>query len=425
MASSEGSQLRRDYVWNAAASLAASVFVVLTTAVVSHVIDIQAVGIYALAIANGQLFQTLGMYEVRTYHVTDVRRRFSFGTYLAARIVTVVLMIAAIVVHALVTGNSASAAILMILIASVRVFDAFEDVFYSEFQRAGRLDLGGRACFVRTMATMIVFCLMVVLTGHLLVSTVTTLVASLVVMVLAYVPPARSLYSLRPSWDARAVLQLLAECLPLFLASFLNMFIFTAPRWAIDTSMGEAAEVAQGYFTVIFMPASAINLLSLLVFRPLLTPMATRWAAGDDEGFLTAIRRGLVTTFLASLVVAAAAYVAGPPVLDLVYSTDVSGLRLELMVLIAGGALNAGGVILYYALSTMRLQRLVLVGYVVGAVAAGVLCRILVPPLGLLGAATAFTGSMAVLALCFAAGIVVSHATARDRDPRATTSHEH
>ena len=45
------------------------------------------------------------------------------------------------------------------------------------------------------------------------------------------------------------------------------------PRYAIDHFLDSAA---QGYFAIIYMPAVAINLLSLLVFRPLLTRMARR-----------------------------------------------------------------------------------------------------------------------------------------------------
>lgn len=129
------SQLRRDYFWNSAASLMGSVSFVIMLTVVTRAAGVVAAGIFSLANAAGQQFQTLGMYEVRTYHVTDVRKRFVFGTYLTARVFTVTLMIAGIVGYAVVSGGDAPQVVLVILIASLRVFDAFEDVFYSEFQR--------------------------------------------------------------------------------------------------------------------------------------------------------------------------------------------------------------------------------------------------------------------------------------------------
>ena len=114
--------------------------------------------------------------------------------------------------------------------------------------------------------------------------------------------------------------------------------------------------------------------------------MARRWVEGDWAGFTAVIKRGLLSTLAASIVVTVVTYAVGVPILGLIFGQDVSGLRLELMVLVAGGAMNSAGVILYYALTTMRRQKLVFVGYVVAAGAITVLCLVLVPAHGLLRA---------------------------------------
>ena len=132
------------------------------------------------------------------------------------------------------------------------------------------------------------------------------------------------------------------------------------------------------------MPAFTINLLSFVIFRPLLTQMANRWIGADRAGFSAIIRKGLLGTLVAFAAVALATYTIGAPALRLVYHTDVSGSMLELMVLVAGGALNAAGVVLYYALTTMRLQKLVFV-----------------PAYALLGASLAYAGAMGVLVVVF------------------------
>ena len=139
------SQLSRDYFWNTASSLISSFSIVIMLAVVTHSAGVAAGGVFSLAIAIGQQWQTLGMYEVRTFHVTDVRREFDFPIYLATRILTVAAMIAGIVIYSLFSGGLSTSVGLVIAIALLRVFDAYEDVFYSEFQREGRLDLGARA----------------------------------------------------------------------------------------------------------------------------------------------------------------------------------------------------------------------------------------------------------------------------------------
>ncbi|WP_067781731.1 lipopolysaccharide biosynthesis protein [Actinomyces vulturis] len=396
-------QVGRDYLWNSLSSLMSSFSLVIMLMVVTRSAGIVAAGIYSLAIAVGQQFQTLGMYEVRTYHVTDVQRRYSFGTYLATRIVTTILMVMGIIIHALRSSGNAPTILLIIAIASLRVFDAVEDVFYSEFQRVGRLDIGGRASFLRITATMLIFCGGLIITKSLLHATLLTLVCSTIVLIIVFIPPARRMYSLKPQWEWRGIAALLWECLPLFLASFLAMYLANAPRYAVDSYMDKAA---QGYFAIIYMPAVAINMLSLLVFRPLLTRMAARWVIGDRHGFMSVIRKGLFTSLAASVLVAIVSWFLGVWILNLVFHADVSMFRLELMVLVAAGALNAFSVILYYALTTMRRQTYVFFCYGAAATAVWLLAHNVVAPHGLLGAAYTYGGGMTVLCLGFIAGLI-------------------
>jgi hypothetical protein len=225
-----------------------------------------------------------------------------------------------------------------------------------------------------------------------------TLVVSTIVLLGAYLPPARGMFDLRPRWELRSIKQVLIECLPLFLASFIALYLANAPRFAIDRYLDPEQ---QGYFAIIFMPAFTINLLSFVIFRPLLTQMANRWIGADRAGFSAIIRKGLLGTLVAFAAVALATYTIGAPALRLVYHTDVSGSMLELMVLVAGGALNAAGVVLYYALTTMRLQKLVFAGYIAAAGAITLLCFVLVPAYALLGASLAYAGAMGVLVVVF------------------------
>ena len=396
---SERSQIGRDYLWNTAASLMTSLATVVMLLVVTRTAGIRAAGVYSLAIAVGQQFQTLGMYEVRTYHVTDLRHRFTFGTYLATRIVTVALMLVGITTYAVLSSSDVHHCILVTLVASLRVFDAFEDVYVCELQRVGRLDLGGRACFWRALSTTVVFSLTLALTGSLLTSTVTTLVLSVLTTVLVYLPPSRGLFPLRPAWEPGPVVQVLLACLPLFGASFISMYLSNAPRFAIDRYLDPTQ---QGYFAILFMPAVTINLMSLVIFRPLLTRMAGLWVQGDRPGFRAVVNRGLLATAGAFVVVGLVTYVAGVPILGLVFGKDVSAFSVELMVLVAGGAMNAASVVLYYALTTVRLQNLVFAGYVLAAGAITLLCVVLVPQGSLLGASVAYTAAMSVLVAVFA-----------------------
>ena len=399
-------QLGRDYLWNTAASLMSSLAVVIMGVAIvrSGATDSFAraqYGLFTLALAIGQQYQTVGLYEVRTFHVTDVRRRFDFGTYLSTRLLTCLVMVGLIAYHSWTasTKDPYPAFTVIAAMALLRIFDAFEDVYYSEFQRSGRLDIAGKACFARIFTTTFLWSGLYWFTQDLLTSTLITFAVTCVVLIVAYGLPARGVFPLLPSLNVRGVAGILWECLPLFVAAFLNQYLANAPRFAIHAALGDEE---LGVFAIIYMPAVAINMLSLFVFRPLLTRMALRWTEGKRGEFFSIVRRGLLTTAGAFAIVAAVTYMIGPPLLALVFGTDVSGYVGELMVLVLAGALNAASVILYYALATMRRLRAVLAVFVAAGATAYLLAPALTRSLAMMGASLAYAATMGLLALLFA-----------------------
>ena len=399
-------QLGRDYLWNTAASLMSSLAVVIMGVAIvrSGATDSFAraqYGLFTLALAIGQQYQTVGLYEVRTFHVTDVRRRFDFGTYLSTRLLTCLVMVGLIAYHSWTasTKEPYPAFTVIAAMALLRIFDAFEDVYYSEFQRSGRLDIAGKACFARIFTTTFLWSGLYWFTQDLLTSTLITFAVTCVVLIVAYGLPARGVFPLLPSLNVRGVAGILWECLPLFVAAFLNQYLANAPRFAIHAALGDEE---LGVFAIIYMPAVAINMLSLFVFRPLLTRMALRWTEGKRGEFFSIVRRGLLTTAGAFAIVAAVTYMIGPPLLTLVFGTDVSGYVGELMVLVLAGALNAASVILYYALATMRRLRAVLAVFVAAGATAYLLAPAFTRSLAMMGASLAYAATMGLLALLFA-----------------------
>lgn len=398
-------QLGRDYLWNTAASLMSSLAVVIMGVAImrSGATDSFAraqYGLFTLALAIGQQYQTVGLYEVRTFHVTDVRRRFDFGTYLSTRLLTCLVMVGLIAYHSWTasTKDPYPAFTVIAAMALLRIFDAFEDVYYSEFQRAGRLDIAGKACFLRIFTTTFLWSGLYWFTQDLLTSTLITFAVTCVVLVVAYGLPARGVFPLLPSFNLRGIAGILWECLPLFLAAFLNQYLANAPRFAIHAALGDEE---LGVFAIIYMPAVAINMLSLFVFRPLLTRMALRWAEGKRDEFFAIVRKGLLTTAGAFVIVAAVTYAIGSPLLTLVFGTDVSGYVAELMVLVLAGALNAASVILYYALATMRRLHAVLAVFAVTGATAYLIAPALTQSYAMMGASLAYAATMGLLALLF------------------------
>lgn len=386
---------------------------VLLLLIVTRWAGLYAAGVFSLATAVGQQLQTLGAYEVRPYQATDVRFKYLFGTYYGARLITVSLMAIGILVYGTVFGSSPREVIALILVAGLRIFDALEDVFYGEFQRRLRLDVAGRINFVRVLVTTVVFSAALIARPDLVVASSVTIFVSLAVLVALLWPAARELdVSLRPEFNLLAIRDLLYSCSPLFLAAFLAMYLTNAPRFAIEEYM---TKDDQGVYAVLFIPALAINILAMFIFRPLLTRMALRWKAKEISEFRRLIVLGLEGVLVAFVVTVVVVYFAGIPVLEFLYDVELDSYSPELVILVVGGGFNASGVILYYALTTMRRQKLVLVGYLISSASVLVFSKLLVNRYGMTGASVSYTVAMFILVCVFGVTFMISS--------RYTTTH--
>ena len=92
---------KNSYLWNMIGGLLNAGQSVLILMVITRVAGIDDAGIFTIAYASANLFLTIGNYGMRSYQVTDVNHRFSFGDYLGSRITTSVIMIAVSITYVL------------------------------------------------------------------------------------------------------------------------------------------------------------------------------------------------------------------------------------------------------------------------------------------------------------------------------------
>ena len=91
----------------------------------------------------------------------------------------------------------------------------------------------------------------------------------------------------------------------------------------------------------------------------------------------------------------AVGYFFGVPILSWFYGIDLSSCRAELLILVLGGGCDAVVTLMFYGITVLRKQKLLVVGYGATLVLALVISNILVSSYGLMGASVAFLISMA------------------------------
>lgn len=400
-----GTLERRNMSWNMLGSfLYAFASMALTMAVVQLAGDEQG-GIFTFAFtAFGQQMFTISYFGIRPYQITDVENRFTFGEYLHARILTSLTALLVGAGYVLLSRDySAEKAWVVFLMVCYKVIDGFADVYEAEFQRSGRLYLTGKSNTFRTLLSAGSFILTLAVSGSLVTAGVAAVAAQIAGVLLFDVAIIGALPNVDWNWDRNQCQALLQSCLLLFFSVFLDFYIFSAAKYAIDGNLDSASQAVYG---AIFMPTSVINLVAGFVIRPFLTKLSLYWEIKNFQEFQGVIRRIFLVIFGLTVLAVGGAALLGIPVIGLLYPNlreALSDCRLSLVMIILGGGFNAWMNLFYYTLVIMKRQRQIFGGYVFVCVTAVVISPVFVRRAGIFGGALSYLILMTLLAASFAA----------------------
>ena len=334
-------KMKSAYLWNTCAAMLnafQTVFILMLISRIDPVID---AGVFTIAFAIGNLMMAIGKYGIRQFQVSDVEEKYSFKEYTVARIITSIIMIAASFVYVGVNLASglydSSKSIVIILICLAKVIDAVEDVIHGMFQQYLRLDVAGK-----------------------ILSSAVALLVSFIQFVILNYTAIRGFEIKKKTFEIKNVKNIFVECFPLFIASYLVIYIGNAPKYAIDKVMSSEA---QACFTYIFMPVFVISLLSQFVYQPVISKMALLWHEKKISQFNKLILRQIALILLLSVAAIIGGYLLGIPVLSLIYGVDLTDYKKALVILLIGGGALAIVNFLQMIITVTRKQKLLNIGY--------------------------------------------------------------
>lgn len=348
-------------------------------------------GIISIASTLGYQMMSIGNYGMRTFQVTDVNNKYSFSDYLQSRIVTFVMMILVAIIYLVIKAYPEEKSAILMVFIIFKGIDAIEDVFHGEFQRKGRLDLAAIAVTIRYIGTIIFFAIFISVTHNLLLTCIITVLFTSILFIvltekiLKCIPDKLgSLLIISAPKNMKNVFSLLMECLPLFLGTFLYLYISNAPKYAVDNCLSQQY---QAYFGIIFMPIYAINLLSTMIYKPLLTPLATYWVKKEKGSFRRVIVRQIALIFILTILGVIGTKICGTKILGIIYGVEIDQYNSAMVLLMIGGGFAALVGFLGNLLTIIRKQKALLVAYIIVGVCGLGISDIFVFRGGVLGAA--------------------------------------
>lgn len=390
---------QRIYIWNSLGSAvyAASSFLMLL--IVVRVCGDEEGGVFSIGYAIAQLMLTVGVFEATTFFATDAKNRFTYEQYLGFKIFTCLLMVVASIVYVASFGYDLHKSLVAYALCGFRLFEAFAQYWFAAFQKQERLDVAGFSTVWRSVVSIAVFAVGLAITSDIVLAIVLGSVSEAVWIACYDIPRLRVMVRVgKPDFSPRALLRICLACLPLFIGSFLSIYLGNVCKYAID-AMG--TEQMQTVFNILFMPSYVINLFVNFLIRPSLTTLADQWLRHDTASFARLLGKLLAAVLGITAVVVVVCAIAGIPLLQLVYGTSLEGQLPSLIVLLLSGGFISASNVFYNAMVVIRAQNGVLAGYVVAIVVATAIATPLVASAGLWGASVAYAASCAVLLACF------------------------
>ncbi len=379
-------------------SLATVIFVMLAKRLVGE----EAGAKFYMAFTTGQMLLTIGYFEIRPFQVTDVKHQYEAGEYFGFRMLSSAAMLVSSVVVGIVyvVNKKADGAGFMLIMTMclLKMFDGAADVFEGEFQRHDRIDISGMSMAFRTIAIMLAFSVTAWLTRNIYAASAVAAAAGLAGVAVVALVWNRGFERLSISFDVEKMKSLFNSTILLFIGSAMCMWLWNGTKYVVEWSLTDRDTLAYG---IVFMPTMVINLGSSFVFKPMLTTLARHYENGDNKRFaglvaiLVAIAVGITAVTLA-----AGAWL-GIPVLSWLYDIDLAAYKPVMLVLIAAGGFNAVSILFYYALTVMRLQKEIFIGYTLTFVVSVILPIVMVNGMEIAGAGIAYLIVMMLLTILF------------------------
>ncbi len=438
-----------NYIWNAIGGMLNAGQSVLVLIIVTRVCGLEAAGLYSIAFATGNLFMYLGNYGVRNYQVSDVDEKFPFRSYVLHRLLTVALMLLVAAVYctySLLRGAYSPAKTMTVAaMCLLKAIDCLEEVLEGRLHQRGRLDLAGKMMTVRLLVSIGGMLAVLVATGNLLTATNAAIILAAAAVILMAAACRRTLLPLQPAPELvadvgnagaapgaaaknrgaatspaaasaavsaarrgalRDAAVLMRVCFPVCAANFLSFYLINAPKYAIDAAMNETA---QAQYNFIAMPVFVIQLLGMFVYQPVLVRMTLSWNSADQKGFLRDFLRITAGLLIIAALCLGGAYVLGIPVLSALYATDLSALKPELLLILAGGVFLAMNGFYSAVLTLMREQNRIPFMYLAGAVLSLILTPHFVEISGIMGAVISFVLIMAIVCALLSAQFALAY----------------
>lgn len=395
--------MKRTYIWTV---LAGSVYAgssFLMSMFTSKCIGVEEAGILALALTIGNQLVTIGLYNIRTFQVSDVTEKYTFSDYSMLRVITVSAMVLVGIIWILKDSHRGIKLAAIGCAILFRGIEAVSDLLEGRYQQKGRYDVACKSMFVKVLSYLIAFLVTLFVTKNIAMALAALAVTYLIMLCVIDSKLISRFGGISFHTTFRRQKGLLLEGLPLFVNAFLNAYIINASKYALDKYYDSET---LGIFNVLYMMAFVVNMFASFVLKPIISVLAEKYVKKDISGFVKLVIRQIVVILLVTFMCIGGAWFLGVPVLGFLFGVDLTDYKGALCVVLISGGFTALYQLLQYGIIIMRHQYSTFVCCGFTVVLTYLVTPVLTKKYAVMGASASYTISIGFMSILFLAFFV-------------------
>jgi len=370
------------------------------------------VGKLALAMAICVPLTLLANLQLRAVFVTDLENKYPFGQMLGVRFFLAVVSLAAVILICKLSGYDALSKEVIMIISLSQLVDCLSENYYGICQRYERMDRIAKSQIFRSVLSLLGFACILYLSNSLLLAVI-AMVCGRVVVLLAYDASRatfaldQSLYAVNayglgftgrliPHWNLRRQLEMVWVAFPLGAVAIVGALSVNIPRYAIQHYLGQSD---LGIYSALNYIPTALLMVTTALGNAVFATLARLYFQGDLTAFKRLVLRGSGVCLAMGLAGLIGSAIAGRQVLAFLYRPEY-GHRVDVLLwLMLAAAVGSFTTFLGCAMTATSQFRVQLVLFLVVAASSATGCYLMIPRLGLAGAAVAALMAMIVQAI--------------------------
>lgn len=391
-------QTKKNVVWNTIGAFTTSITSLFYTIILTRFSNLTETGIYSFAFAMACVTVTLASFGGRTYQVTDVKDEISPFSYIISRYITVFTTLILVLCYLFTKDYSIYKFVIIVLVCVFKYLEELSDVYYGILQKENKLYYVGQFQFSKAIINVLLFFLIIKLSGNLLLAIVSITLVNLIFLIFFDRHKAKILKPWNNILKKEHIKKYFKVNVVICLFIFLTSYIANAPKYAIDKFLSDSD---QAVFGIIVMPATVMLLVGTFIINPILVSVANMYSDNKIKEIKQMLKKIILGVSGIGILALIVCYLIGIPFLNIIYGVNFNKYKFELMIIVFGSILYTLTAIMSYMLTAMRQINIQLWINIVVSIIAYIISFILVDKYSIMGGAISYTIIMIIRFLIY------------------------